>query len=93
MDRLMSRNNLTEAEAMQRINVQMPISEKVKLATFVIDNSGSLAVTAAQVAHLIEHLQSRKAHWRIRAILLVSATIIFGGLTATVRFMIRPRSS
>jgi dephospho-CoA kinase len=41
-NRLMRRNNLTEQEAINRINAQMPLSKKVKMADFIIDNNGDL---------------------------------------------------
>jgi dephospho-CoA kinase len=47
--RLFARDGWTEVEARQRIAAQMPIDEKRALATWVIDNSGSLARTEAQV--------------------------------------------
>ena len=39
-ERLMARNNCTEAEAMQRIEAQWPINNKVNRADHVINNSG-----------------------------------------------------
>jgi dephospho-CoA kinase len=39
LKRLMQRNNLTLEQAQARINSQMSLSEKVKLADFVLDNS------------------------------------------------------
>jgi len=39
-ERLMARNNCTEAEAMQRIEAQWPIDDKVHRADHVINNSG-----------------------------------------------------
>ena len=39
-ERLMARNNCTEAEAMQRIEAQWPIDKKVNRADHVINNSG-----------------------------------------------------
>ena len=39
-ERLMARNNCTEAEAMQRIEAQWPIDEKMHRADHVINNSG-----------------------------------------------------
>jgi dephospho-CoA kinase len=42
LHRLKIRNNLTEKEAISRINSQMPLTEKVKLADIVIDNNGNL---------------------------------------------------
>ena len=45
----MKRNDYTTDEAKQRINAQIPLSEKCKWADFVIDNSGSLQYTREQV--------------------------------------------
>ncbi|WP_017294295.1 dephospho-CoA kinase [Geminocystis herdmanii] len=42
LDRLKSRNNLTQKQAVDRINSQMPLSEKVKKADIVIDNNHNL---------------------------------------------------
>jgi dephospho-CoA kinase len=52
MMRLVLRNGLSEQAARHRVNAQMSIEEKVKLADFVIDNSGSLKETRRQVRHL-----------------------------------------
>ena len=41
-ERLMARNNCTEAEAMQRIEAQWPIDIKVQRADSVINNSGRI---------------------------------------------------
>ena len=41
IQRLMTRDLLTQAQALARIRSQMPIEEKKKRATIVIDNSGS----------------------------------------------------
>jgi len=43
LERLMLRNGLSHQEARARIDAQMPMSQKVKLADFVIDNDGDLA--------------------------------------------------
>lgn len=47
--RLIERNGFSREEAIARIKSQMPLSEKVKHATFVIDNSGTLGETRKQV--------------------------------------------
>lgn len=52
LERLMKRNQLTEAEAEARINAQWPIEKKKELADVVIDNSGSIEQTKAQVEAL-----------------------------------------
>jgi dephospho-CoA kinase len=51
--RLMARNQLTEAEANQRIASQMPLEAKKPFATWIIDNGGSLEATRAQVKQVI----------------------------------------
>jgi dephospho-CoA kinase len=48
-DRLMERDDISPAEAERRIQSQMPLDEKVKLAHYVIDTSGSRENTAEQV--------------------------------------------
>lgn len=40
--RLMARNHLTEAEALKRINSQMPLAQKQKLADYVVTNTGTI---------------------------------------------------
>ncbi len=49
LERLMAREGFSEAEARQRIASQMPLSEKVKVADYVIDNSGRRADTERRV--------------------------------------------
>ena len=57
--RLIKRNNISKDEALQRIKSQMPIKEKVKMADYVIDNSGSLDKTKEQVEKIWQNLVSR----------------------------------
>ena len=47
--RLRERNGLDEAAAQQRLDAQLPIDEKRRRATWVIDNSGDLDATERQV--------------------------------------------
>jgi dephospho-CoA kinase len=49
-------SGITRDNAMMRLNAQMPIKEKVKRADFVIDNSGSLEQTKAQVKETYRRL-------------------------------------
>ena len=42
LHRLMQRNELTEDDAMKKINAQMPINQKIQLADILIDNSEGL---------------------------------------------------
>lgn len=48
-ERLMRRDRLSQAEALQRIDAQMPLAEKQKRATYVLDNSGTPAEAARQL--------------------------------------------
>ena len=49
LERLMKRDGLSSEAAEQRLDAQMPIERKKELADVVIDNSGSLEQTEAQV--------------------------------------------
>jgi dephospho-CoA kinase len=57
--RLMERSRLSREEALSRIRSQMPSSEKVKYATYVIDNSGTLEETKKQVEEVWRRIGSR----------------------------------
>lgn len=56
LKRLMARNNLSPEDAQKRIDSQMPIAEKVKLADFVINNDGSIDETYNQVQQVLEQI-------------------------------------
>lgn len=56
LERLMCRNHYSEEEARQRIASQMCDAERRKLADVVIDNSGAIAETIAQVDSLLSAL-------------------------------------
>lgn len=49
LQRLMKRNEVTEAEARRMIKSQMPVKEKLELADFVVDNSGDLERTKEEI--------------------------------------------
>lgn len=53
LKRLMERDQLTEQEARQRIQSQMPLAEKVKLADAVIDNNDTIEATCEQLYDLL----------------------------------------
>jgi dephospho-CoA kinase len=55
--RLMARNALTREEAEARLAAQLPLEEKRKHAQWVIDSSGTVAETRAQVDRLWADLQ------------------------------------
>jgi dephospho-CoA kinase len=52
------KRGLTEVEALKRIESQMPIEEKVKLADFVIENDGSFDETRVQVERVYKAVRS-----------------------------------
>jgi dephospho-CoA kinase len=49
LDRLMARNGFDRAEAERRIASQLPLSEKAKRATRIIDNTGAIDRLSAEV--------------------------------------------
>lgn len=56
LKRLMLRNSLTAEDAEARINSQMPLADKKKLADEIINNNGSLEDTKKQLDHILERL-------------------------------------
>ncbi len=56
VSRLMSRDGLTENEAKARMASQMPIEEKLKLADYTIDTSGTLKQTRDQAEAIYRDL-------------------------------------
>ncbi len=58
LERLMTRNNLSETEAIKRINSQMPQEEKKKYADFLIDTSNGFEDTRRQTIEIYERLKS-----------------------------------
>ena len=57
LERLMSRNNFSETEAIKRINSQMPQDEKKKYADFLIDTSEGFEDTRRQTIEIFEQLK------------------------------------
>ncbi len=58
LSRLMARDRLAEDEAKRRIAAQMPIAEKAKRATFILDGETSLPKLREQVVELHRRLRS-----------------------------------
>jgi dephospho-CoA kinase len=56
LGRLMARDGFSEEEGRRRIASQMPLGEKVKVADYVIDNSGSRAETERRVREVYRAL-------------------------------------
>jgi dephospho-CoA kinase len=55
--RTVARDGLTAGEARARIAAQLPQADKVRVATDVIDNDGSLEATRAEVTRLVRRLR------------------------------------
>lgn len=58
IERLIKRNSLTREQAVSRIDSQMPVEEKIKLADFVIDTSGTIEQSILQTEFIIAKLQN-----------------------------------
>ncbi len=59
VERLMQRDGLDLDAAQERIRSQLPLADKVKVADYVIDNSGTRESTRALVLELWQKLNSR----------------------------------
>lgn len=57
IERLVKRDNISYEEAINKINSQLPLEEKVKRAHYVIDNSGSMENTINQVKERFCHIK------------------------------------
>lgn len=59
LKRFMARDGFTKEESLRRINSQIPIDEKKKLATWVIDNSQDLPHLQAEVEKFVTNIKER----------------------------------
>jgi dephospho-CoA kinase len=58
IERLMTRNGLTKAEAMARIEAQFPVSQKLMMADYAIDTSGTIEDSVKQTEVIIKVMES-----------------------------------
>jgi dephospho-CoA kinase len=56
--RLMKRSHLTKSDALNRINAQMPLEEKAKLADVVLDNNKTIGNLNKQISAFLGGLKS-----------------------------------
>jgi len=56
LQRVIARDRLSEEEALQRIQSQMPLLEKIKYADYIIENSGRFSETNEQIKHIFTEL-------------------------------------
>ncbi|PRD34370.1 UNVERIFIED_CONTAM: dcakd [Trichonephila clavipes] len=78
LERLLARDKMSESEALARINAQMPLSHKAKLADFVISNTGDRENTKEQVEALVQQLKKMNTHWKYRFLFLSSVLVTVG---------------
>jgi dephospho-CoA kinase len=57
LERLLARGDLSEAEAQARIDAQLPLLAKVRVATHLVDNDADLEATKQQVERLVASLK------------------------------------
>lgn len=57
VQRLMTRDRLNKTEALNRIKTQMPLSQKEKLADYVITNTGTIKELETKLANLLCELK------------------------------------
>ena len=56
IQRILSRDTLSQDEISSRIASQLPLAEKIRVADWVIDNSADLQATQKQVERLFQEL-------------------------------------
>ncbi|HTJ47401.1 MAG TPA: dephospho-CoA kinase [Kofleriaceae bacterium] len=57
--RVVARDGVSDAEAAARLDAQLPLEEKTKVATWVIDNAGDLGTTELQVEIVLREIEQR----------------------------------
>lgn len=60
VERMMSRDDLSETEAQERLGAQMPLKEKLAYADYIIGNSGDIEDTTKRVREVFEALASER---------------------------------
>ncbi|XP_022222075.1 dephospho-CoA kinase [Drosophila obscura] len=76
LQRLIARNELSEADASHRIKSQMPLEKKCEQSHFVIDNNGSVEETEESAIRIVSMMKESKQHWRNRVYLLGLVMIV-----------------
>jgi len=59
IERLIERDGITEEEALLKIRSQMPIEDKRKVASVIIDNSGSIEATKKRALEVFDSLKKK----------------------------------
>lgn len=58
LERLIGRDGLTQAQAQARIDAQLPLADKVAVADYIVDNSGSRARTLEKTQQLYDQISA-----------------------------------
>ncbi|OGL51500.1 MAG: dephospho-CoA kinase [Candidatus Schekmanbacteria bacterium RIFCSPLOWO2_02_FULL_38_14] len=58
IERMIKRDKISKEEALLRLKSQMPVSEKIRFADYLVDNSGSKAMTFKTVKKIFSELSS-----------------------------------
>lgn len=85
VERLRSRDLLSEEEALQRIRAQMPLEEKCRKADIVLDNSGDKDLLREQTLKLYAELNQvsmQQKHLRAYCIFLFSVGVMYFLITS-----------
>ena len=73
---MIARDKITENEALQRIQAQMPLAEKCRRADIVIDNSEDRDYTLQQVQRLYEDMMKLSSYqWMYRVALIIALIV------------------
>lgn len=59
LERIMKRNGVTKEQALARINAQLSVEEKTKVADYVVDTSGTLEYSVEQTEAIIKIFKSK----------------------------------
>ena len=82
----MARDSISKADALQRIEAQMPLPEKCKRADFVIDNSMSREDTRKQVVKLYGEMKRISSFQRTFRWILLILLLLLGGFVIKLCF-------
>ena len=70
LQRIKVRNGYTDEEALSRIESQMSLEEKCKLADFVIDNNGTIEQTFHQIDEILREIKPPSTFYILRLFLI-----------------------
>ena len=76
LERMMNRDGFSEEEAQQRIASQLPLSEKIRRANYVIDNSQEVRFTEQQAFALYHEMRRRSVYCGLYKWLMVLVLLL-----------------